>query len=196
VHRIDKDTTGAVLVAKNLTTERRLRAAFAAGTVRKSYLALVEGEYPPTSPAGELIDLPIGPDRRKSGRMHVDRQKGKPSRTRVRVEQCFRGYTLLRCEPLTGRTHQIRVHMAETGFPLVVDPIYGRRNALALSEIKRNYRPKRGATEAPLIDRLTLHAQRLRFPCADGTFQQVEAPLPKDFTRVLKQLSKVRPSKR
>jgi 23S rRNA pseudouridine1911/1915/1917 synthase len=196
VHRIDKDTSGAVLVAKSLSAERRLREAFAEGTVHKSYLALVEGEYPIAADETELIDLPIGPDRRKSGRMRVDRAHGKESRTSVRIEQRFRGYTLLRCEPLTGRTHQIRVHLAETGFPLVVDSSYGRRNALALSDFKRGYRVKRGGTESPLIDRLTLHAHRLRFPDAEGGLQAVEAPLPKDLLRVLKQMAKVRPPER
>lgn len=196
VHRIDKGTSGAVLVAKSLESERRLREAFAAGTVSKSYLALVEGEYPLELGEVELIDLPIGPDRRKSGRMRVDRQHGKNSLTRVGVEQRFRGYTLLRCEPVTGRTHQIRVHLSESGFPLVVDPTYGRRDSLALSEIKRNYRPKRGGTESPLVSRLTLHAQRLSFPSGDGSTQTIEAPLPKDLARVLKQLAKVRPAGR
>ncbi len=196
VHRIDKDTTGAVLVAKNIETERRLREAFAEGTVHKSYLALVEGEYPLADGEETLIDLPIGPDNRKSGRMRVDENGGKASRTLVRVEQRFGGFTLVRCSPLTGRTHQIRVHLSATGFPLVVDPSYGRRTSLALSEIKRGYRPKRGGSESPLIARLTLHAERIAFPDSSGQLQQVEAPLPKDFQRVLKQLTKVRPPRR
>jgi 23S rRNA pseudouridine1911/1915/1917 synthase len=195
VHRIDKDTTGAVLVAKDLASERRLREAFASEGVRKSYLALVEGEYPLADDEDEVIDSPIGPDRRRSGRMRIDERDGKPSRTRVRVEERFRGYTLLRCEPLTGRTHQIRVHLASVGFPLVVDPVYGRRDALLLSEFKRGYRPKRGRSEGPLIDRLTLHAHRIGFPAADGALREVEAPVPKDLARVLKQLAKVRPSR-
>lgn len=193
VHRIDKDTTGAVLVAKNLETERRLREAFASGGIRKSYLALVEGEYPLEPGEEEILDAPIGPDRRRSGRMRVDERDGKPSRTRVEVEQRFRGYTLLRCEPLTGRTHQIRVHLSAAGFPLVVDPVYGRRDALRLSEFKSGYRPKRGRAESPLIDRLTLHAHRLAFPGVDGELHEVEAPVPRDLTRVLKQMAKVRP---
>jgi 23S rRNA pseudouridine1911/1915/1917 synthase len=196
VHRIDKDTTGAVLVAKNIETERRLREAFANGEVHKSYLALVEGNYPLSGDETTLIDLPIGPDRRKSGRMQADEKGGKASSTRVRVEQAYRGYTLLRCEPLTGRTHQIRVHLSATGFPLAVDSIYGRRDALALSEFKRSYRPKRGGKESPLIDRLTLHAHRLAFPDSSGVLREVEAPVPKDFQRVLKQLAKVCPARR
>jgi RluA family pseudouridine synthase len=196
VHRLDRDTTGVLLAAKTVAAERRLRAAFDAGDVHKTYLALVEGEHPLADGEHELIDLPIAPDARRSGRMCVH-PEGKPSRTRLAVERRFRGYTLLRCEPLSGRTHQIRVHLRETGFPLAVDPIYGRRKALALSEIKRDYRPKRGCVESPLIDRMTLHALAIEFPDDDaGRRVRVEAPPPRDLLRVLKQLDKVRPFQR
>ena len=195
VHRLDKDTSGVLLVAKSVEAERRLRAAFDAGEVAKLYFALVEGEHPLRDGESEEIDLPIGPDERKSGRMRVDRAAGKPSRTRIRVEQRFRGYTLLACRPLTGRTHQIRVHLREVGFPLAVDPAYGRRNALYLSEIKRGYRKKPGHVESPLIDRLTLHAREIDFPDPSATDRRirVEAPMPRDLERALKQLGKVRP---
>jgi RluA family pseudouridine synthase len=193
VHRLDKDTSGVVLVAKTVDAERALRRAFDEGHVRKLYLALVEGEHPLADGAEELIDLPLASDRRRGGLVVVS-EEGKASRTRVAVERRFRGYTLLRCEPLTGRTHQLRVHLAAQGFPLVVDPLYGRRRSFALSEFKRGYRPKPGRAEAPLIDRLTLHALRLEFdalPPGEGRVV-VEAPLPRDLQRVLKQLSKVR----
>lgn len=192
VHRIDKDTTGCVLVAKHLEVERTLREAFDAGTIRKRYLALVEGEHPVADDDEEIIDLPIAADARRSGRMRVA-DDGKPSRTRVRVESRFHGYTLLACEPMTGRTHQIRVHLAAAGFPLAVDSLYGRRDQLRLSAIKAGYRPKPGRVERPLIDRLTLHAASIEFPTAAGSTTTVESPLPKDFERVLKQLAKVRP---
>lgn len=196
VHRIDKETSGAVLVAKTLESERRLREAFSSRDVHKAYFALVEGEYPLPDGEQDIIDRPIGPDLRKSGRMRIDEDEGKPSQTRVRVEERFAGYTLLRCEPITGRTHQIRVHLAAEGFPLAVDKVYGRRNELKLSELKRNYHPKPGRAETPLIDRLTLHAKELGFPDSGDGMHKVEAPLPKDFQRVLKQLAKVRPLKK
>lgn len=193
VHRLDKDTTGVVLVAKSVEAERALRAAFDEGLVRKTYLALVEGEHRLPDGETEIVDLPIGPDERKSGRMRVDRQHGKPSRTSIRVEQRFKGYTLLACEPLTGRTHQIRVHLREIGFPLAVDPYYGRRNALALSDFKRDYRKKPGHVETPLVDRLTLHARVIDFPRVAGEGRvRVESPIPKDLARALKQLAKFR----
>jgi RluA family pseudouridine synthase len=193
VHRLDKDTTGVVLVAKTLAAERELRAAFEDGRVQKTYLALVEGEL--RIPDGETmrIDQPIGPDERRSGRMRVDPHGGKPSQTRVAVEERFAGYTLLRCEPLTGRTHQIRVHLREIGFPLAVDPYYGRRDHLSLSDFKRDYRKKPGHVEAPLIERLTLHARRIEFPRIGGEGRvAVESPIPKDLARTLKQLAKFR----
>jgi 23S rRNA pseudouridine1911/1915/1917 synthase len=199
LHRLDKDTTGVVLVAKDLESERRLRSDFDEGRVHKRYLALVEGEFPLADGAHEVIDLPVGPDERKSGRMRVDPEGGKPAQTRVSIERRFHGFTLLACEPLTGRTHQIRVHLREIGFPLAVDPVYGRRRSLALSEFKRAYRKKPGQVESPLIERLTLHAASIDFPDPDaetsklGGRVRVESPLPKDLTRVVKQLAKFRP---
>ena len=195
VHRIDKDTSGVLLVAKDLETERLLREAFDQGEVGKVYFALVEGDLDLEPGETRIIDLPIAPDERRSGSMRVA-EEGKPSRTRISIERAYRGYTLVRCEPLTGRTHQIRVHLAETGFPLAVDPQYGRRKELKLSEIKAGYRAKPGRVEGPLIERLTLHAAAIEFPAADGSRRRVESPLPRDFERVLKQLAKVRPPRR
>ncbi len=192
VHRLDKDTTGVTLVAKQLESERRLRDAFEHGAVRKTYLALVEGELDLVDGAERLIDLPIAPDARRSGRMRVGGEGEKPASTRVAVEQRFRGYTLVRCHPLTGRTHQIRVHLAEIGFPLAVDPLYGRRKELGLSELKTRYKHKPGQTERPLIARHSLHAFAVEFEHR-GAALRIEAPLPDDFARVLKQLHKHRP---
>jgi RluA family pseudouridine synthase len=196
VHRIDKDTTGAVLVAKTLDAERALRQAFEAGTISKSYLALVEGEPALMDDEIMVIDAPIGPVLKKSGRMRVA-SDGKPSLTRVSIAERFDGYTLLRCEPVTGRTHQIRVHLAHEGFPLVVDRFYGRRSEFKLSEFKASYRPKRGMPEKPLIDRLTLHAHQVTLPPLGERAEPltITAPIPRDMERLLKQLRKVRPSR-
>jgi 23S rRNA pseudouridine1911/1915/1917 synthase len=195
VHRIDKDTSGALLVAKNLESERRLREAFEERRIDKIYLALVEGEHPLAADETEIIDLPIAPDLRRSGKMRVH-ESGKEAQTRVRVAQRYAGYTLMACEPLSGRTHQIRVHLSASGFPLVVDPLYGRQDAFNLSTFKRGYRPKRGQVEKPLIERLTLHAASIGFPDQEGRQVSVDAPLAKDLDRTLKQLGKWRPARR
>jgi 23S rRNA pseudouridine1911/1915/1917 synthase len=194
VHRLDKDTSGALVVAKNLEAERALRGAFEHDLVRKTYLALVEGEHPLEDGAEQEIDLAIGPDEKRSGRVVIDPRDGKPARTLVSVVQRFRGFTWLACRPLSGRTHQIRVHLSAVGFPLAVDPLYGRRGELLLSQVKAGYRAKRGRPERPLISRLTLHAAAIEVPAPRDPARtiRVEAPLPKDLSQLLKQLAKVR----
>ena len=191
VHRLDKDTSGVMICAKDLDAERRLRRAFEESAVHKEYLALVEGEHPLADDEGETIDLALGPDARRMGRQRVD-ERGRPSQTRVTVEERYRGYTLMRCGPLTGRTHQIRVHLAATGFPLMIDSFYGRRDECLLSELKRGYRKKPGRPERPLMNRLTLHAACITFPRTDGSPTTVVSNLPADFVRLLRQLAKVR----
>lgn len=194
VHRLDKDTSGALVVAKHLEAERALRAAFEHDRVHKTYWALVEGEHPLLDGAEQEIDLAIGPDERRSGRVSIDPEGGKPAQTRISVLQRFRGYTWLACRPLSGRTHQIRVHLSAVGFPLAVDPLYGRRSDLRLSNLKPSYKAKRGNPERPLIARLTLHAAAIELPAprVGGGTIRVEAPLPKDLSQLLKQLARVR----
>ena len=193
VHRLDKQTSGVLVVAKHLESERALRGAFEEDRVQKTYWALVEGEHPLEDGEEEEIDLALGPDERRSGRMVVD-PAGKSAQTRISVLQRFRGFTWLACRPLTGRTHQIRVHLSAKGFPLAVDPVYGRRDQLLLSNVKAGYRAKRGRPERPMISRLTLHAAAIQFPSPSDPARtiRVEAPLPKDLAQLLKQLGKVR----
>ncbi len=199
VHRLDKDTSGVLVVAKHIEAERALRAAFEHDLVRKTYWALVEGEHPLGDGEEFEIDLALGPDEKRSGRMIVDPLEGKPAQTRISVLQRFHGYTWLACRPLSGRTHQIRVHLSAVGFPLAVDPVYGRRSELRLSNLKASYKAKRGHAERPLITRLTLHAAAIEVPApraGAGAVQpviRVEAPLPKDLNQLLKQLGRVRP---
>jgi RluA family pseudouridine synthase len=185
VHRLDKETSGVVLVAKDLAMARHLSACFEKRRAAKLYLAVVRGQV--AADAGE-VDLSIG--QHTGGRMRLTRRRGRPAHSRYRVLERFRDHTLVEVRPLTGRQHQVRLHLSGIGHPLAVDRLYGGAEALFLSEIKRNYRRKDGRPEPPLIDRLTLHAQRIEVPLADGTPLAVEAPLPKDFERLLRMLRK------
>lgn len=189
VHRLDKDTSGVMLFARHTAAQRHLSHQFQNNTVQKEYLALVAGR--PQQNEGE-IEGPIGPHPATQKRMAVLKHGGRPARTLWKVEQSFRDFTLLRVFPKTGKTHQIRVHLAHIGLPLAIDPIYGHgREAILLSQIKKNYRAKRGEEERPLISRLTLHAHRLQFVHPDDQPRLIESPPPKDFRVVLKQLSQL-----
>ena len=196
VHRLDKDTTGALVIAKTLAAMRMLTEQFAGRTVQKEYLAIVRGDPPDEA---ELA-FPLTAKGGRGGRTLVNDPRGRPSVTLIRTEERFLGYALVRAFPKTGRTHQVRVHLMAAGFPLVVDPMYsGRppRTAIYLSELKPGYQPKPGRTERPLITRQALHAHRLEFDLPpDETAVpkriRVEASLPNDMETVLKMLRKYR----
>jgi 23S rRNA pseudouridine955/2504/2580 synthase/23S rRNA pseudouridine1911/1915/1917 synthase len=188
VHRIDREASGVVVFARQKETHQALSLMFERREVSKSYLAVVRGR--PYPEAGS-IELALEPDRHDPTRMAVARRGGKPSRTDYRTLEVFRGYTLVELRPVTGRMHQIRVHLAALGTPLAVDPVYGGGEAVYLSEFKREYRPKKDQPERPLIARLTLHARDVRFTHpASGVELFVEAPLAHDFGVLLKQLSR------
>ena len=189
VHRLDKETSGVLLFAKNIVAQRHLSHQFQNNTIGKEYLALVHGR--PSEREGE-IDAPLAPHPTSPKRMTVFKQ-GRPARTLWRVEETFRDVALIRCFPKTGKTHQIRVHLKHAGMPLAVDPLYnpprpGAAPGIWLSQFKRGYRPTRGEEERPLIARLTLHAHRLTFQNVSGEDVTIEAELPKDFRAVLNQL--------
>src|SRR5262249_33905188 len=106
------------------------------------------------------IDAKLSPNTFKPGLMRIDPKRGKRSRTLIQVAERFTHWTLFRCQPLTGRTHQIRVHLRHAGFPIVADRLYGGRE-LFLSNLKRSYRLKSGQAERPLLNRTALHAESL-----------------------------------
>ena len=198
VHRLDKDTTGALLFAKNLAAQRHLSHQFQNNRVEKEYLAITAGR--PPEPEGE-IDAPLGPHPSRRERMSVLKKGGRPARTAWKVEEKFRQHALLRVFPKTGKTHQIRVHLKHVGAPLAVDALYNpptepgspRADApvgLFLSSFKRGYRGKRDQEERALIGRLSLHAERLRFEHLDGRRIDIMAPLPKDFRTALNMMRK------
>lgn len=188
VHRLDRDTSGVLVLTKHTDAQRSLSQQFAGRHVTKQYLAIVDGS--PEEDSG-MICAPLGPHPRVTGQMVVNQRKGRPSETRWRVEERLGPWTLLCCRPVTGRQHQIRVHLKALGLPLLVDPMYGSREALFLSAIKPDYHASSRREERPLINRLTLHARSIKFEHpADGRQTVVEAPLPKDFRATLNQLRK------
>jgi len=175
VHRLDRDTSGVLLMALDAGAHRALSMAFEAGRIRKRYLALVEGrlEQP------EDVHVPLAPARR--GRMRPVRpgEEGKDALTRFRPVEVFDRASLVEAEPLTGRTHQIRVHLKSLGHPLLVDHQYGREEPLLASELG-------GAGGEALLSRTPLHASRLEIPELEGIQPaSVEAPLPRDMARTL-----------
>ncbi len=188
VHRLDRGTSGIVLMAKTPEAHRSLSLQFENRSVRKRYLALVEGRMEQRE---GMIELPLSPSRRKQGMMEVDRKNGKEALTAWAVQEEFAGFTLLEVELLTGRQHQVRVHLKALGHPLAVDRLYGNRQAIYLSEIKRTYKRSKDHPEQPLIARETLHAKRLEFTHPQSEERMyLEAPLAKDFHVVIRALRK------
>lgn len=187
VHRLDRDTSGIIVFAKDEETHKYLSQAFEERTVEKYYLGIVNG-VPPEKKM--TIDEPIAENTTKRGVMLIH-QRGKQSITDYEVLEEFGKFSLLRFRIHTGRTHQIRVHMQHVGHPIVVDALYGDANPIRVSSFKRNYNlSKSEEEERPILGRLGLHAERLRFKDAQGNEHVVEAPLPKDMRALLQQLRK------
>ena len=188
LHRLDRDTSGVVLEAKLRPGELAIARQLQAHTIQKEYLAVVRGE--PHADSGE-VNLPIADVEGDLSRMRVSEKTGKPSLTYYEVLERFRGLALVLARPYTGRRHQIRLHFAHLGHPIVADETYGGGAELMLSSIKRPYRLGRGETEKPLIDRVALHARAIVFvPVGSTEAIRVEAPLPKDLQLLLKALRK------
>ncbi|MCP5092308.1 MAG: RluA family pseudouridine synthase, partial [Gammaproteobacteria bacterium] len=170
VHRIDRETSGCLVMAKKRSALRELHARFRDGQVEKNYLALVVGDW---QFGEQLIDVPLLVQNRKGGERHVIvSEKGKTAQTRVSLSRTFGIYSLLQCSPLTGRTHQIRVHLQHAGHPIAGDERYGDEEA------------NRQAKKAGL-GRLFLHAQSIAFADDSGNELHFTAPLADDLERFL-----------
>jgi 23S rRNA pseudouridine1911/1915/1917 synthase len=185
-HRLDRDTSGCLVLAKDRETARKLMESFRERTVSKTYLALVLGA--PQPPAGE-VEFRVAPDRFRPGAMAIVPKKGKECRDAYETLETFRGLALVRVTPKTGRTHEVRLAMKHLGCPCAIDPLYGGREPILLSSFKRGYRVGRDGKETPLVERLTLHAATIEFPHPSGTGTvRVEAPLPRDLDVTMRQL--------
>lgn len=183
VHRLDKDTSGLLVVARTVEAHRALVAALAAREITREYLAIVTG----VMTGGGTVDEPIGRHRTQRVRMAV-RTDGRAAVTHYRVVRRFRAHTLVRVMLETGRTHQIRVHLAHIGFPLVGDPLYGGRR-----RIPAGISPALAA-QLQGFDRQALHAARLKLTHpASGRELEWEAPLPADMQHLLGALEADRP---
>jgi RluA family pseudouridine synthase len=182
VHRIDKETSGLVLFAKTKETHRSLSLAFENCKIAKCYTVIVHGR---PSWKETVCDHPLVPNGNKKHMTIIDKYRGKESVTRFIHKVSAGNYSVLEARPETGRIHQIRVHAASLGHPVVCDALYGNEKPIKLSSFKRGWRGD-PLEEKPLLSRLGLHALELTLP--DG--QILTAPLARDMSALIKQLEK------
>jgi RluA family pseudouridine synthase len=194
-HRLDPPASGVILLAKDRPTLVALASEFGSEKPVRIHVALVRGA---SEHASFECDAKLAPHPLRAGYMKVDTREGKRSRTEFTVREAFDGYLLLECRPLTGRAHQVRVHLKHLKLPLVGDELYGGA-PLWLSTLKPQYRLKPGKSEQPLIARAALHAEQLilRHPNAEGSSSgsegakgsvRIESPWPNDFAVAVKYL--------
>lgn len=189
VHRIDKDTSGLIIYARNPEAQKILSMQFEHREVHKTYHALVYGH-----PLWEdlNVDLSLQPDGDSRHRTVVSKRYGKPSETDFHLIGNCGPYSWIEAKPKTGRTHQIRVHLAANGLSIVCDPLYsGNQKPVRLSEIKKKWNGDE-YEERPLLSRLALHAYKIEFKHPKtGEMVSFTAPYPKDMDATRKQLAKI-----
>ena len=185
VHRIDRETSGLVIFAKNRETHKSLSLAFESRKIKKLYIAIVRGR-----PSWEktICDLPLVPNGNKRHLTIIDKYRGKKSVTAFSLLGSAGNFSVLSAEPETGRTHQIRVHLASLGHPVVCDELYGSNKPVLLSAIKRGWRGD-PLEERPILSRLGLHAAELFVPDYAGGLS-LKAPLSRDMAALIRQMEK------
>lgn len=181
-HRLDKDTSGVLAIAKNPEAYRHLNMQFESRKVGKVYHAVVDGIH---NFKDELVEAPIL--KLDDGVVKISRSEGKPAQTWFTALRSFRYHSLIECRPITGRMHQIRIHLALQKAPITGDETYGGKPFL-LSQVKRDYKLKKGTEEEPFMKRMALHAFSLQFEDMEGRRRLIEAPYPKDIQALLRQL--------
>ena len=184
-HRLASEATGVILLAKDKATLVTLADQFGIESPTQTYLALV---HRTRSEDAFQVNAKLARHSFEPGVVRVDEEQGKKAITNFEVLERFVGYTLLKCQPLSARTHQIRAHLQHVGHPIVGDLLYGG-SRLLLSTLKPNYRLKPNRTERPLLDRVALHAESLRIihPFSKSALT-ITAPWPKDLTVAVKYL--------
>jgi 23S rRNA pseudouridine955/2504/2580 synthase/23S rRNA pseudouridine1911/1915/1917 synthase len=191
VHRLDRDTSGIVVFALNEVMHKHLSLQFEGRETNKIYNGLVLGK--PAESEG-VINEPIAEHPNKKGMMTVWR-KGKESITEYKVLENYRLFSWVQFRILTGRTHQIRVHMKHLGHPIVCDAMYGDGKPVFISKLKSKYNLSRADDEErPILNRMGLHSAQLSFKGMKGEDFNLEAPLPKDLRATINQLRKVSPA--
>jgi 23S rRNA pseudouridine955/2504/2580 synthase/23S rRNA pseudouridine1911/1915/1917 synthase len=189
VHRIDRDTSGIIVFAKNEETHKYLSGIFEDRSVEKIYRGIVQGTLPEKE---KTIEAPIMEHPVKKGTMIVH-AKGKESITQFNVVEEFGKFSEVEFRILTGRTHQIRVHMANYGHPIICDAYYGSADPILLSSLKKKFKLSKDVLdERPIMGRLALHAYRLKFKDRNGLEHEFEAEIPKDMRAFEAQLRKMR----
>ena len=187
VHRLDRDTSGMIVFAKNEGAHKFLSQAFEGRKVEKYYRGIVHGSLDEKS---GIIDALISEHLVQKGLMVIHRN-GKPSQTGYEVIEEYKMFSLLQFQLFTGRTHQIRVHCKNIGHPLACDELYGDGKPILLSAIKRKFKlSKHDEEERPMLNRLALHSYCLKFTDAEGNEFNLTAELPKDIRALLQQLKK------
>lgn len=187
VHRLDRDTSGVILVARSDQAHARLSAQFEARTIEKEYFAIVSGR---PDLDRDLIDRSIGfhPQQREKMAIRHEAEGARPAQSYYEVVERFDGFAAVRILPKTGRTHQIRVHLAHVGCPVLCDRQYGGRSQITRGEIRRQ-----PGDDLVLLARQALHARRIRFVHpGTGEPMEIEAPIPSDLAAVLDELRQFR----